>query len=85
MKRKTPGFTEKDRPVLAKVPKLGASSSCPSAPIQKSELAQSPPAEAPTVSSSQPLSRSATKAKSLLGGAVGGHAPYRLESTNEEY
>ena len=70
VKRKTPGSAEKDRPVLAKVPKLGASSSSPSAPIRKSELAQSPPAEAPTVSSSHPHSRSAAKAKSLLGGAV---------------
>ena len=70
VKRKTPGFTEKDRSILAKIPKLGASSSSPSAPIRKSERAQSPPAEAPTVSSSQPHSKSAVKAKSLLGGAV---------------
>ena len=84
VKRRTPGSAEKDRPVLAKVPKLGASSSSPSASIRKPERAQSPPAEAPTVSSSQPHSRSAAKAKSLLGGAVGGHAPYHLESANEE-
>ena len=70
MKRKTPGSVKKDRPVLAKVPKLGASSSSPSAPIRKPKQPQSPPAEAPTVSSSQPHSRSAAKAKSLLGGAV---------------
>ena len=70
VKRKTPGPAEKDRPVLAKVPKLGASSSSPSAPIRKPEWAQSPSAEAPTVSSSQPHSRSTAKAKSLLGGAV---------------
>ena len=67
MKQKTSGSAEKDRPVLAKVPKLGVSSSSPSAPIRKPERAQSPPAEAPTVSSSQPHSRSAAKAKSLLG------------------
>ena len=70
VKRKTPGSTEKDLPILAKVPKLGASSSSPSAPIRKPERAQSPSAEAPTVSSSQPHSRSAAKVKTLLGGAV---------------
>ena len=70
MKRKTPGSAEKDRSVLAKVPKLGASSSSPSAPIRKPERAQSPPVEAPTVSSSQPHSKSVAKEKSLLGGAV---------------
>ena len=70
VKRKTPGSAEKDRPVLAKVPKLGASSSSPSAPIRKPERAQSTPTEAPTVSSSQPHSKSAAKEKSLLGGAV---------------
>ena len=70
VKRKTPGSAKKDRPDLAKVLKLGASSSSPSAPIRKPERAQSPPAEAPTVSSSQPHSRFAAKAKSLLGGAV---------------
>ena len=70
VKRKTSSSVEKDRPVLAKVPKLGASSSSPYAPIRKSERAQSPPAEDPTVSSLQPHSRSAAKAKSLLGRAV---------------
>ena len=70
VKRKTPGSAEKDRPVLAKVPKLGASSSSLSTPVKKPEWTQSPPAEAPTVSSSQPHSRSVAKAKSLLGGAV---------------
>ena len=43
VKRKTLGSAEKDRPVLAKVPKLGASSSSSSAPIQKPERSQSPP------------------------------------------
>ena len=33
VKRKTLGSAEKDRPVLAKVPKLGASSSSPSSPV----------------------------------------------------
>ena len=84
VKRKTPGSAEKDRPILAKVPKLGASSSSPSTYVRKPKRAQSPPVEAPAVLSSQPRSRSATKAKSLLGGAVGGHVHYRLESANEE-
>ena len=70
MKRKAPGSAEKDRLVSVKVSKLGTSTSSPSAPVRKPEWAQSPPAEAPTVSSSQPRSRSAVKAKSLLGGAV---------------
>ena len=70
VKLKTPGPAEKDRPVLAKVPKLGASLSSPSAPIRKPERAQSPSVEASTVSSSRLHSRSAVKAKSLLGGAV---------------
>ena len=77
VKQKTPSSAEKDRPILAKVPKLGASSSSPSTLVRKLERAQSPPAEAPTVLSSQPHSRSAAKAKILLDGAVGGHAHYR--------
>ena len=84
VKWKTPSSVEKDRPVLAKVQKLGESSSSPSAPIRKPERAQSPSVEAPTVSSSQSHSRSAAKEKSLLGGPVGGHAPYSLESSSEE-
>ena len=70
VKRKTPGSAEKDRPVLAKVPKLGASSSSPSTHVRKPEWTQSPPAEAPTTLSSQPRSRFAAKVKSLLDGAV---------------
>ena len=70
VKRKTPGFTEKGRPALAKVPKLGASSSSPSSPIQKLEQAPLPAAEAPIVLSSQPPSKSIAKAKNLLGGSV---------------
>ena len=70
VKRKTPGFAEKDRPVLANVPKLGATSPFPSTHVLKPELALSPPIEAPTVLGLQPRSRSAVKAKSLLGGAV---------------
>ena len=70
VKRKNSGSTEKDLPVLAKVQKLGASSSSPSTHVRKPERAHSPSSEAPTLLSSQPRSRSATKEKSLLGGAV---------------
>ena len=49
VKQKTPGLAEKGRPALAKVPKLGASSSSPSSPIQKPEQAPSPAAKAPIV------------------------------------
>ena len=44
VKRKNSGFAEKGRPTLAKVPRLGASSSSPSTPVQKPELAPSPTA-----------------------------------------
>ena len=64
-KRKTPGSAEKDRPVLAKVPKLGASLI---SSIRKPERAQSPIAEVPM--SSSPPPKSAAKAKNLLGGSV---------------
>ena len=84
MKRKTPGSTEKDRLVLAKVQKLGVSSSSPPTHVREPERAQSPLSEAPTVLSLQPHSRSAAKAKSLLGRAVGNRAHYRMESANEE-
>ena len=70
VKKKTLGSSEKDRPVLAKVPKLGAASPSPSTHVRKPERAQSPPVKAPTVLGMQPRSRSAVKAKSLLGGAV---------------
>ena len=70
VKRKTPSSAEKDRLVLAKVQKLGASLSSPPTHVRELERAQSPPFDAPAVLSSQPHSRSATKAKSLLGGAV---------------
>ena len=77
VKRKASGSAEKDRPVSAKVPKLGTSSSSPcthvrklATPVRKPERAQSPPVEAPIVSSSQPRSRPAAKAKNLLGGVV---------------
>ena len=63
MKRKTPSSVEKDRPVLAKAPKLGVS---PISSIRRPE----PVVEASMVMSSLPPSKSAAKAKSLLGGAV---------------
>ena len=55
---------------MVKVLKLGASSSSPSAHVRKPGRALSPPAEAPTVLSSQPRPRSAAKAKGPLGGTV---------------
>ena len=84
MKRKTLDFVEKDRLALVKVPKLGASLSSPSTHVRKPEWALSPPAEAPTVLISQSRSGSAAKARGPLGGAVGGHSHYCLESANEE-
>ena len=65
VKRKTPSSAEKDHPVLAKVLKLGAS---PTSSVRRPERAQSPIVEAPM--SSPPPSKSAAKAKSLLGGSV---------------
>ena len=67
VKRKTLDSVEKDRPSLVKVLKLGASSSSPSTHVRKPERALLPPAEAPTVLSSQLRSRSAAKAKGPLG------------------
>ena len=63
-KRKTPGSAKKNRPVLAKVPKLGAS---PTSSVQRPEWAQSPIAEVSM--SSPPPPKSGAKAKSLLGGS----------------
>ena len=70
VKRKTSGFVEKGRPALAKVSRLGASSSSLPTPVQKLERAPSPVAEASIVLSSPPPSKSAAKAKNLLGGSV---------------
>ena len=70
VKWKASGFAEKGRPASAKVPKLGASLSSPSTPIQKPERAPSPAAEAPIVLSSQPPSKSAARAENLLGGSA---------------
>ena len=70
-KRKNSSSTEKDRPVSAKVQKLGASSSSPSTHVRKPEWAPSPPSEAPTTLSSQPCSKSTAEAENPLGEAVG--------------
>ena len=70
VKRKTLDSVGKDRPALVKVLKLGASSSSPSTLVRKPERVQSPPAETPTVLSSQPRFGSAAKAKGPLGGVV---------------
>ena len=66
-KRKKSSSSEKDRPVPAKVQKLGASST---SPARNSEWASSPLAEAPLVLSSPPPSKPDAEAKSLLGAAV---------------
>ena len=65
VKRKKSRSTEKDRPVSAKVQKLGAS---PTA--RESERASSPLAEAPMVLSPSPPFKPNVEAKSLLGAAV---------------
>ena len=70
VKWKTLDSVEKDRLALAKVLKLGASSSSPSIHARKPEQALSPPAEVPKVLSSQPRSGSAEKAKGPSGRAV---------------
>ena len=70
-KRKNSSSIEKDRPVSAEVQKLGVSSSSPSTHVLKPERGPSPPSEAPTTLSSQPRSRSTTKAENPLGEAVG--------------
>ena len=65
MKRKKSSSTEKDRPVSAKVQKLGAS---PTA--REPERASSSLAEAPMVLSPLPPSKPDVEAKSLLGAAI---------------
>ena len=70
-KRKNSSSTEKDRPVSAKVQKLGASSSSLSTHVRKPERVPSPPSEAPTTLSSQPRSRSTANAENPLDEAVG--------------
>ena len=67
VKRKKSNSSEKDRPVLAKVHKFGAS---PTSPTREPERASSPLAEAPLVLSSPPPSKPVVEAKSLLVAAV---------------
>ena len=64
-KQKTSDFVEKDRPASVKIPKLGASSSSPSAYVHKSERVK-----APIVLSSRSHFRSAVGAEGPSGGAV---------------
>ena len=66
-KRKKSSSTEKDRPIPAKVQKLGAS---PTSSARELERALSPVTEAPLVLSSQPPSKPDAKAKNLLDAAV---------------
>ena len=66
-KRKKSSSSEKDRPVPAKVKKLGESST---SPAREPEWPSSPLAEAPLVLSSPPPSKPDVEAKSLLGAAV---------------
>ena len=70
-KRKNSSSIEKDRPILVKVQKLGASSSSPSTHVRKPERAPSPPSEAPVTLSSQPRSSSTAEAENPLSEAVG--------------
>ena len=70
MKRKALDSAEKDWPASVKVPKLGASSSSPSAHVRMSKQALSPPAKDSKVSILQSCSRSAAKVKGSLGRAV---------------
>ena len=65
VKRKKTSSTEEDRPVPAKVQKLGAS---PTA--REPERAPSPLAEVPVVLSPPPPSKPSVEAESLLGAAV---------------
>ena len=66
-KRKKSIATEKDRPVSAKVQKLGAS---PTSSAREPERAPSPVVEAPVVLSSPPPSEPDRESKSLLGATV---------------
>ena len=70
VKRKTSDFVEKDRLALAKVPKLGVSSSSPSTHVHKSERVQSPPVKAPIVLGSRSHLGSTMEAEGPLGGVV---------------
>ena len=67
VKRKKSSSTEKDRPVPAKVQKLGVS---PTSPAREPERASSLLADAPMVLSPPPPSKPDVEAKSILGAVV---------------
>ena len=70
VKRKPLDSLEKGHPAWGKIPRLGTSSSSPSAHVRVQGQVLSPPAEVPRAPSSQPRSGSATKAKDSLGRAT---------------
>ena len=70
VKRKSQDSLEKSHPAWGKAPRLGTSSSSPSAHVQVQRQALPPLAEAPRAPSSQPRSASAAKAKNSSGRAV---------------
>ena len=70
VKRKSQNSLEKSHPAWGKAPRLGTSSSSPSAHVQVQGQALPSPAEVPRAPSSQPCSASAAKAKDSLGRVV---------------
>ena len=70
MKRKTSDSVETDLPTWGKVPKLRASSSSPSTPVQTLGQILPPPAKVPKASSLQSRSKSVAKAKGSSGRAI---------------
>ena len=70
VKRKSQNSLENSHPAWGKAPRLGTSSSSPSAHVQVQGQALPSPAEVPRAPSSQPCSASAAKAKDSLGRVV---------------
>ena len=70
MKRKSQDSLEKSHPAWGKAPRLGTSSSSPSAHVQVQGQALPSPAEVPREQSSQPRFAFAAKAKDSSGRAV---------------
>ena len=70
MKRKPQDSLEKSHSVWGKAPRLGTSSSSPSAHVRMQGQVLPSPAEVPRAPSSQPRSASAAKAKDSLGRAI---------------
>ena len=70
VKQKTSDSVEEDQSALAKVPKLGASSSSPSTHVRKPEWVQSPLVKAPTGLGLRSHPGSVVEAEGPLGGAV---------------